>query len=69
MDKFSMRQDQINKWTAQDITVTPRAQALQKIEQKSAGNYEVSRSAPGVWFASNQGYAKYRRVETDALKR
>ena len=34
MDKFSMRQDQINKWTARDITVTPRARALWKIEQR-----------------------------------
>ena len=68
MDKFSMRQDQIKKWTSQGLTITPRARALWKTEQKAAGNYEVSRSAPGVWFASKQGYATYRRVETEALK-
>ena len=68
MNKFSMRQDKLDKWTAQHLPVNPRTRALYQAEQSVAGNYDVARSSNGVWFASEQGYDKYRRIETEAMK-
>ena len=63
INKFSMRQDQQEKWTAQHLTVTPRARALYQTKQSTAGNYKMASSFNGVWFASKQGY-----VNIGALK-
>ena len=62
MNKISMRQDQL-EWTAQHLTVTPRARALYQTKQSAAGNYEMASSFNGVWLASKQGY-----VNIGALK-
>ena len=50
MENFSVRQDQIEKWTAQNFTVNPRARARRITEHKAADESETSRSDPGVWF-------------------
>ena len=62
-----MRQDQTKQWRTKKLTVTPRARSLWKKEQAAAGGYEVVRSTSTIWFASKQGYARYRRIDIETL--